>query len=292
MLSPRAAHVQIALGNGKVLLAGGESFSFPFQPLATCELFDPVAGTFTSAANMDFPRSLAHASMLPNGRVLLTGGQGLGPDGTSVIFRADAEVYDPVANTWTLVGSRMETGRSAHFSATTGAGDVIVIGGTPGLPSATLWRSDTEAFSLQLGTPFHAHFFGGGTVLPDGRPFVATGVGSVGVTIWDFHYGFLGAINQIPVARPFCTATAFEDGRVLLIGGFDLDAAPPRIHDTLDVFFPIGATGRIFRSSIRLPNPTSHHAAGRAPDGRIWVTGGLGTTGLGLRQVYAIRPEE
>jgi hypothetical protein len=292
MLGARAAHVQIALPGGKVLLAGGESQSFPFEPLATCEIFDPVSSTFTSAATLHFPRSFAHATLLAGGRVLVTGGQGLASDGTSLIFRADAEIYDPSTDSWTLVGSRMEAGRAAHFSATTGAGDVVIIGGTPGLPSATLWRSGTETFSLQLGTPFFPHFFGAGTVLPDGRPLVASGVDSLGVTIWDWHYGFLGAINQMPDARPFCTATAFADGRVLLIGGFDLNSAPPKIHDTLDVFFPIGATGRIFRASIRLPNPTSHHAAARAPDGRIWVTGGIGTTGLGLRQVYAIRPEE
>jgi hypothetical protein len=292
LLSARAAHVQIALADGRVLLAGGERTSFPFLPLATCEIYNPATGTFASTPSLHFARSFAHAALLADGRVLLTGGQGLSLDGVSLIFRADAEVYDPVLNTWTLVGSRMEAGRSAHFSAAHAAGDAIIIGGTPGLPSATLWREDTEAFSLQLGTPLFAHFFGAGTVLPDGRPFVASGVDSLGVTIWDSRYGFLGAINQLQSERPFGTATPFPDGRVLLIGGFDLTASPPRIHDTLDVFFPISATGRVFRAPVQLPNPTSHHAAVRTGDGRIWVTGGIGTLGNGLRQVYAIRPEE
>lgn len=292
LLGARAAHVQIALGNGRVLLAGGERSSFPFVPIASCEIFNPATGTFASAASLHFERSFAHAALLVDGRVLLTGGQGLSLDGVSLIFRADAEIYDPVAGTWTLVGSRMEAGRSAHFTAPTLAGDAIVIGGTPDLPSATLWREDTEAFSLQLGTPFFPHFFGLGTVLPDGRPFVASGVDSLGITIWDSHFGFLGAINQLQSERPFGTATAFPDGRVLLVGGFDLTASPPKIHDTLDVFFPIGATGRVFRAAVRLPKPTSHHAAERALDGKIWITGGIGTIGDGLRQVYAIRPEE
>ncbi len=291
LLGARAAHVQIALPDGRVLLAGGESSSFPFIPLSTCETFNPVAGTFASAPSLHFARSFAHAALLADGRVLLTGGQGLATDGVTLIFRADAEIYDPVADTWTLVGSRMEAGRSAHFTAVTAAG-AIVIGGTPAVPSATLWREDTESFSLQLGTPLFHHFFGLGTVLPDGRPFVASGVDSLGITIWDSRYGFLGAINQLQSERPFGTATAFLDGRVLLVGGFDLTSSPPKIHDTLDVFFPIGATGRVFRAAVRLPKPTSHHAAERGPDGRIWVTGGIGTLGDGLRQVYTIRPEE
>jgi len=291
MLGARAAHVQIALADGRVLLAGGEMASFPFFPLASCEFFNPGSGTFTSAPALHFPRSFAHAARLADGRVLLTGGQGLAENG-ALIFRADAELFDPVAGTWTLVGSRMEAGRSAHFSAATSFGDAIVIGGTPGLPSATLWREDMEVFSLQLGTPFFPHFFGAGTVLPDGRPFVASGVDSLGITIWDSRYGFLGAINQLPDARPFGTATAFADGRVLLLGGFDLTSAPPKIHDTFDVFFPIGATGRIFRAAARLPNPTSHHASELAPDGKIWITGGIGAIGEGLRQVVAIRPTE
>jgi hypothetical protein len=292
LLGARAAHVQIALPDGRVLLVGGERSSFPFVPLASCEIFAPSTGTFSSAPSLHFARSFAHAALLADGRVLVTGGQGLATDGVSLIFRADAEIYDPVADTWTLVGSRMEAGRSAHFTAATAAGDVVVIGGTPGLPSATLWREDTEAFSLQLGTPFFPHFFGAGTILPDGRPFVASGVDSRGVTIWDSHFGFLGAINQLPVERPFATATAFADGRVLLVGGFDLTASPPKIHDTMDVFFPIGVTGRIFRAPVVLPNPTTHHAAERGADGRIWVTGGLSTLGTGLRQVFAIRAEE
>jgi hypothetical protein len=295
LIGPRAAHVQVTLKDGRVLVAGGERASFPFVPLATAEIFDPepTVFAFSPAAPMHFPRSFAHASVLDDGRVLVTGGQGLATDGVSVIFRADAELYDPVADAWTLVGSRMEAGRAGHFSATTQGGDVVVIGGTPGLPSATLWRKSGETFSMQLGTPFFDHFFGAGTVLPDGRPFVASGVSSLGVTIWDSRFGFVGAINQFAAERAFATATAFADGRVLIVGGFDVGASPPVIHDTFDVFFPIGATGRIFRSvDATLDLPTSHHDAALGPDGKIWITGGLGPTGNGLKQVVAIRPDE
>ncbi|HEX5137233.1 MAG TPA: Ig-like domain-containing protein, partial [Planctomycetota bacterium] len=95
-LFARAAHVQVRLLDNRVLLAGGESSSFPFIPVTTCEIFDPVTGTFSSAASLQAARSFAHASLLPDGRVLVTGGQGLANDGVTFLIRADAEIYDPL----------------------------------------------------------------------------------------------------------------------------------------------------------------------------------------------------
>ncbi|MHC4578169.1 MAG: Ig-like domain-containing protein [Planctomycetota bacterium] len=289
----RAAHVQVLLQDGRILLAGGEISSSPFIPLATCEIFDPDGFRFEAAPSMHFARSLAHATVLPDGRVLVTGGQGVNAAG-EVVFRDDAEIYDPIDDAWTLLGSRMEAGRSAHFSALVPGGDVVIVGGTLGPPSATFWRAATQTFSSQLGTPFHEHFFGAGTVLPDGRPFVAGGLNTTGVTLLDPQFGFLQAVNRMPTERVFATATAFVDGRVLVVGGFDLTAAPPTIHDSLDVFLPDGATGRIFRApDIQLPRPTSHHAAARGPDGAVWITGGLPllTTLPALKQVVVIHPD-
>jgi len=66
------------------------------------------------------------------------------------------------------------------------------------------------------------------------------------------------------------------------------------IHDTVDLFFPIGKTGRVFRPLLTLPRPTSHHAAALGPDGRVWLTGGLppDLTQPGRRQVTVIGPGE
>ena len=288
----RAAHAQVLLQDGRVLLAGGEVVSTPFVPLATCEIFDPQTFTFRVAASMNSTRSLAHATVLPDGRVLITGGQDVDAAG-NVIFRADAEIYDPVADHWQALGARMEVGRAAHFSGPTPAGDVVIIGGTTGAPSATLWRATTETFSPQLGTPFHEHFFGAGTVLPDGRLFVAGGVNTQGLTIWDPQYGFIQGVNQMASERSFATATAFADGRVLIVGGFDLSGAPT-VHTTLDVFFPIGATGKFFPARpLELPEPTAHHPAARGPAGAVWITGGIALQAghPALRQVTVIRPE-
>jgi hypothetical protein len=289
----RAAHVQVLLRDGRVLLAGGEALASPFVPLTTCEIFDPQSFTFVIAASMNFARSLAHATVLPDGRVLVSGGQGVDTDG-NVIFRADAEIYDPVADDWRALGTRMQVGRSAHFSGLTPGGDVVIIGGTTGSPSATLWRATTETFSPQLGMPFHEHFFGAGTVLPDGRLFVVGGVNSPhALTIWDPQFGFIQGLNQMASERTFATATPFADGRVLIVGGFDLTGAST-VHESVDVFFPIGSTGRFFPAiDVKLPAPTSHHAAALGPDGAVWITGGIALQAgfPALKQVTVIHPE-
>ncbi|NJN14635.1 MAG: hypothetical protein HC813_03185 [Planctomycetes bacterium] len=92
--------------------------------------------------------------------------------------------------------------------------------------------------------------------------------------------------------RAFATATALPDGRVLLVGGFDLSAAPPLIHQTMDVFFPIGQTGKIFRvPSFTLPVPTTHHSAALDPEGNLWILGGLPADTIlpGLQQATIVR---
>ena len=282
----RAGHVQVLLQDGRILVAGGEASSNPFVPLASCEIFDPdpQVFAFSRVAPMNFARSFAHAVVLPDGRVFVSGGQGV--DLSGVIFRADAEIYDPATDTWTVAPGVMAKGRSAHFSTLTPVGDVVIIGGTLGDPSATLFRAATGQFSAQIGTPFVEHFFAAATTLPDG-------VGTSAATIWSPQFGFLGGINSLVAERSFATATALQDGRVFIIGGFDLKAVPPLVHGTMDVFFPIGDTGKVFRvAGVDLPRPTSHHAAAVGPDGAVWLTGGIAlNAGLPAhRQVTVIRP--
>lgn len=288
---PRAAHGQVMLGDGRILVIGGEASSEPFIPLDDCEIFDPVSFEFELAAPMNFARSFADATVLNDGRVLVTGGQSLAQSG--VVFREDAEIYDPVTDTWTLVPEPMHAGRTGHFSLTLAGGDVVIVGGESGVPSAARWLQVSNAFAPAFSLPNFPHFFGAGAYLSGGRLLVASGLNSKGVTIYDPGFGFLGAVNLMADERAFATATAFADGRVLIVGGLDAATLPVLIHDTIDVFFPIGQSGRVFRAEIRLPLPTSHHAAALGSDGAVWITGGIPTdlNFPGLRQVTVIRPE-
>ncbi|MFQ5844566.1 MAG: hypothetical protein ACE5JG_06195, partial [Planctomycetota bacterium] len=110
-------------------------------------------------------------------------------------------------------------------------------------------------------------------------------------TIWDPQFGFLRSRSPLQHPRTFATATALADGRVVVAGGTDFVQGV--LLETLAVFQPMGATGKMLAvPDVRLPVPTSHHAAGLAPDGTVWLTGGLPTdlARPGLRQVTVLRP--
>ena len=75
MTTNRSSHTATLLPNGKVLVVGGSLQSGFFQTtLGTTELFDPLSGTWTPTGTLNNPRSGHTATLLPNGKVLVTGG--------------------------------------------------------------------------------------------------------------------------------------------------------------------------------------------------------------------------
>jgi hypothetical protein len=87
MGTERVAAVAASLPDGRVLIAGGASATSP--ALASAEVFDPTTNTFSSAGigSMGAVRSSGVAASLPDGRVLVAGGQ----DGTS--YLSSAEIF-------------------------------------------------------------------------------------------------------------------------------------------------------------------------------------------------------
>jgi hypothetical protein len=94
MVSARAYHVAVLLGNGKVLLAGWAGSS--------AELYDPATGTSTATGSMQQVRAYSGTAgaLLTNGKVLVVGGQDFGIPAPPLT----AEVYDPGSGTFSAVG--------------------------------------------------------------------------------------------------------------------------------------------------------------------------------------------
>lgn len=91
----RNQHTATLLQNGKVLVAGGNSDSSCFDCdfvdtviLAAAELFDPASGTFTATGSLGTARNGHTATLLQNGKVLVTGGT----DSSGAVL-ASAELY-------------------------------------------------------------------------------------------------------------------------------------------------------------------------------------------------------
>ena len=117
MAAVRVWHTATLLGgNGKVLVAGGDSGS-------SAELYDPSSGTFTAAGNMTSSRSGHTATLLNNGTVLLAGGT----NGTTG-FVSSAEVYELTTGTFTATGS-MNVPREYATATLLQNGFVLMAGG-------------------------------------------------------------------------------------------------------------------------------------------------------------------
>src|SRR4029453_5577530 len=119
------------LPDGRVLVAGGRHglatgvapFALTLPPLVTAaELFDPATNNFTRSGSLIWPRQLATATRLADGRVLIFGG--LADDR----WPNRGEVYDPVAATFTATAA-VELGRYFHTATLLPNGKVLIAGG-------------------------------------------------------------------------------------------------------------------------------------------------------------------
>jgi hypothetical protein len=190
MTEPRSGHQAVLLRDGRVLVVGGVLLTGG-RPvaLAYCEMFDPTTGDWTPTGELGTPRAGHQATLLPDGTVLVTGGDAAGrqPGGT---FRPDsldtAERYDPGTGRWTPA-ARMPGPRTRHRSVLLRSGRVLVTGGTGGPAFAAGYRNvaaydpDTDAWTstgtgaLALGRWAHAT-----AELADGRVVVAGGIARAG----------------------------------------------------------------------------------------------------------------
>src|SRR2546426_351553 len=124
MTSPREGHVATLLKSGRVLVVGGGLNSSTSSILNSAELYDPTTDTFTATRSMLTGRTGAAATLLADGRVLLTGGIGPTPTADAI---DSTEIYDPAAQTF-LSAAHMTTVRVNHVATLLTSGEVLVAG--------------------------------------------------------------------------------------------------------------------------------------------------------------------
>jgi len=94
MSDSRQGHTATLLPDGRVLIAGGHTQSSNnWNVLASTEIFDPATGQFSSSGSMGQARENALAVRLVDGRVLIAGGTGIGPE--SLVELSSAVIYQP-----------------------------------------------------------------------------------------------------------------------------------------------------------------------------------------------------
>jgi hypothetical protein len=105
--------------------------------LATAEIFDPATGLWIDAGMMSTPRFGHTATLLPNGSVLVVGGE-RGAYDPQALTLSSAEIFDPTTGQWRATRS-MGTSRSQHVSAALHDGRILIAGG--------IQRTGLEAYS-------------------------------------------------------------------------------------------------------------------------------------------------
>ena len=213
MAVQRQAHTATLLPNGKVLVVGGLTY---YQPrygyvicTATAEIYDPATATWSSAGSMSVPRCGHIAQILPNGKVLVSGGANY-----RTYFNS-AEIYNPVTNTWSPTGSMAIT-RYGHSAALLQNGKVLVTGPTP---TTEIYNPATGTWSLTASTAAY-HAYVPIVTLINGKVLVAGGNSNGSSELYDpFTSTWLPAASLNHPARINFPVTLLSDGRVLVSGG-------------------------------------------------------------------------
>jgi N-acetylneuraminic acid mutarotase len=288
LVQARSYHTSTLLPNGKVLVVGGynaDNTDVPTADLATAELYDPATGTWTLTGSLTERRSHHTATLLPNGKVLVAGGNQFVTDLVS------AELYDPADGTWTPTGS-LKTKRRSHTATLLPNGKVLVAGGLQeddmghhgyfSLESAELYDPATGAWSPtgSLAADRVGHT---ATLLRNGKVLVAGGyrygTGNLAsAELYDPATGTWTATGNLTTPREAHTATLLDNGSVLVAAGNN-------------------GTSTGFLSSAELYNPATetwsstgssgasrqNHTATLLPSGKVLIAGGDGGGETGPR---------
>ncbi len=274
MLELRVWHTAVLLSDGSVLVLGGSGCSDGDGcPLDSAELYDPNAGTWTAAGSTIGSGSGRTATLLGNGKVLVTGGAGENFEPVAV-----AELYDPVTGSWSATGDMVEA-RGGHTATLLLDGKVLVAGGGT-VASAELYDPTTRqwtATSPMSGLWVHHT----ATRLADGRVLVAGGgvatSAAPAAELYDPVTGQWTATGDMIEGRVYHAAVLLPGGKVLVAGGAK-SVIDPLALATAELYDPVSGA---WTATASLADARFLYAATLLGDGKVLVAGGnSGAEGL------------
>jgi Big-like domain-containing protein/galactose oxidase-like protein len=297
-----------ALVNGDILITGGATQIPPVGPppaaLNSAELFHPATKTFSATGSMNVTRIYHAATLLPDGKVLITGGRD-----SNGRWLSSAELYDPATGAFSLTGS-MHVARSHHRASVVSQpgqpAQVMVYGGDSGptfaLSSFEIWSEATGAFSSPGSMITAATGFPQPRALGNGDLVVAGGYDNnlnslkteqlINPSTQSFQAG-----SDLNVARQEHSLTALPGSNNLVaIGGMSV-VQSPYSSQTLGSAEVRDANGWTLVSGTNsCPNvgclltPRSLHTSTLLPNGTVLVAGGQDSNGDSLGSIELFDP--
>jgi Abnormal spindle-like microcephaly-assoc'd, ASPM-SPD-2-Hydin/Galactose oxidase, central domain len=275
------------LKDGRVLIVGGTTGTTPGEK--TAEIFDPATNTFSPLTGHDMTRARSGpiAATLPDGRVLVAGGEESGSEAT-------AEIFDPATSTFTAIGAQMNAARADGRAVALADGRILI---TAGRGQNKVPQFTAEVFDPATGqfTPvadmLTRRFRHVAAPLPDGRVLIAGGsddklaqlataeVYDPAANRWDPVTGNGGEMTTV---RHAGMAAPLGDGRILLAGGFEdvegldsaelFEGAPDPVIGGEGSFGdqPVGSTSAPRELTVTNRNPATLDV------GRVSIEGGDG----------------
>jgi hypothetical protein len=237
-------------------------------------------GRIAPAASMQDARADHTATLLRDGRVLITGGMV-----ENGVFLDTAELFDPKSGKFEAL-PKMKERRVGHTASLLTDGRVVIAGGSSGremvdgnwetIPAMAIEIYDpaqkkfTTAGQLRVPRVSHA-----GVALPDGRVALLGGYkrGATldSVEIFDPRTGRSEDGGKLASVREGCGCALMNDGKILLSGGSRGDR---ELNGTYEIYDP---SRKSSRTVAQMQTPRRKHAAVLLDDGRVLIVGGSNT---------------
>jgi hypothetical protein len=224
------------LADGSVLVAGGVDAAG--ARLDALEIIDELRGA-TNVLGLRLPQAVTEhaASLISRGRVIISGGLGVGGSISSVIQAVD------ISNGHAVELSSLVEPRAGHTSTLLTDGHVLVVGGRGGrgaVDTAETWDGErlvSTLLSQRLTTARTAHT---ATLLPSGEVLIVGGLGAnrrplTTVEVFDPTSNvFRREPFALRTARAHHTATLLPTGEVFVWGGVDASGGHLATGEVLD----------------------------------------------------------
>jgi Kelch motif/Bacterial Ig-like domain (group 2) len=263
--SPLIATVSGGLVSG--VAVGGTTLRANIGTISTNGTIDTVSQEWAATASMRQARRSHTATLLNDGRVLVSGGTVTGGNAT-----ASAEIFDPATESWSPAAD-MNAARYYGASIRLASGKVLVVGGDyfidPSLraevydPAINTWTPAGPMLAPRTTQTL--------TLLPDGR-VLAVGfspASPVDAEIYDPLTNVWTAAAALHHPRSAHTATLLPNGTVLVCGG-----SPPDVRGAEPVSEIFDPTTGNWSDAGTMTNPEWTSASVLLPNGKVLVTGG------------------